>query len=124
MLTRFNSAQQILSENAELIARVKLAESIAAQRSTENEALKKENGHLKSELQQKTERVVLLEEELRWMRSQYYGSSTQKTDAAEAHPDQSMLFNEPEVLAAIEQAEEAERKRTTKVAHPGPARSV
>jgi transposase len=110
-----NSAQRLLSENAELTARVKLAESIAAQRSTEITALEKENGDLKSELQHKTERVVLLEEELRWMRAQYYGSSTQKTDAAEVNPDQAMLFNEPEVLAALEQAEEAERKRTTKV---------
>jgi hypothetical protein len=61
------------------------------------------------------ERVVLLEEELRWMKVQYFGTSSQKTDAAAVNPDQAMLFNEAEVLAAIEAAEEAHRQRTTKV---------
>ncbi len=36
-------------------------------------------------------------------------------DAAEQNPDQQMLFNEAEVLAAIEAAEEAHRERTTKI---------
>jgi hypothetical protein len=44
--------------------------------------------------------VVLLEEELRWMKAQYFGTSSQKTDAAAVNPDQAMLFNEAEVLAA------------------------
>jgi hypothetical protein len=59
--------------------------------------------------------VVLLEEELRWMKAQYFGTSSQKTDAAAVNPDQAMLFNEAEVLAAIEAAEQAHRQRTTKV---------
>jgi len=41
VLTRLTSAQKILSENAELTARLRLAESIAAQRSSQVEALKK-----------------------------------------------------------------------------------
>lgn len=115
MLRRLNSAQEILSENAELIARLKLAESLAAQRSAELQGLKKENEQLKAERTHYCERVVLLEEELRWIKSQYFGSSSQKTDAAAINPDQPMLFNEAEVLAAIEAAEQAQRQRSTKV---------
>ena len=58
---------------------------------------------------------MLLEEEVRWLKAQYYGRSTQSTDAAEQNPDQQMLFNEAEVLAAIEAADEAHRQRTTKI---------
>lgn len=115
MPRRPNSAQQILSENAELLARVKLAEHLAAERAAALEALQRENAQLKSERTHYCERVVLLEEELRWMKSQYFGSSSQKTDAAAVNPDQAMLFNEVEVLAAIEAAEEAHRQRTTTV---------
>jgi transposase len=70
---------------------------------------------LKSEHQQTVERKVLLEEEVRWLKAQYYGRSTQATDAAEQSPDQQMLFNEAEVLAAIEAADEAHRQRTTQI---------
>jgi transposase len=112
---RQNSAQDILSQNAELLARVRLAEQLAAERAAALEALQKENAQLKSERTHYCERVVLLEEELRWIKSQYFGTSSQKTDAAAVNPDQSMLFNEVEVLAAIEAAEEAQRQRTTKV---------
>ena len=115
MLARFNSAQQILSKNAELTARLELTESIATQRLTENQALKKELEQLKAERTHYCERVVLLEEELRWIRSQYFSSSSQKSDAAQVNPDQPLLFNEAEVLAAIEAAEDAHRQRTTKV---------
>jgi transposase len=113
--TRFTSAQKILSENAELIARAKLADSIAAQRSSELEALRQENEQLKLERAHYCERVVLLEEELRWVKSQYFGSSSHKSGAVEQNPDQRMLFNEVEVLAAIEAAEEAHAARTTQV---------
>jgi transposase len=112
---RQNSAQEILSQNAELLARVRLAEQLAAERAAALEALQKENAELKSERTHYCERVVLLEEELRWIKSQYFGTSSQKTDAAAVNPDQSMLFNEVEVLAAIEAAEEAQRQRTTNV---------
>jgi hypothetical protein len=97
----FTSAQRILSENAELIARAKLADSIAAQRSSELQALRQENEQLKLERTHYCERVVLLEEELRWVKSQYFGSSSHKSGAVEQNPDQRMLFNEVEVLAAI-----------------------
>jgi transposase len=70
---------------------------------------------LKSEHQQTLERKILLEEEVRWLKAQYYGRSTQSTDATEENPDQRMLFNEAEVLAAIEAADEAHRQRTTKI---------
>ena len=70
---------------------------------------------LKSEHQQTVERKVLLEEEVRWLKAQYYGRSTQSTEAAEENADQRMLFNEAEVLAAIEAADEAHRQRTTKI---------
>src|ERR1700716_3750935 len=75
---RQNSAQEILSRNAELLARVKLAERLAAERAAELQALQKENEQLKSERTHYCERVVLLEEELRWMKAQYFSSSSQK----------------------------------------------
>jgi hypothetical protein len=52
---------------------------------------------------------------LRWIKSQYFATSSQGTDAAAVNPDQSMLFNEMEVLVAIEAAKRARRQRTTKV---------
>jgi hypothetical protein len=94
---------------------VKLAERLAAEREAALQALQQENQRLKSERTHYCERVVLLEGELRWMKAQYFGTSSQKTDAAAVNPDQAMLFNEAEVLAAIEAADQAQRQRTTKV---------
>src|SRR5690606_12899791 len=79
-------------------------------------ALEQSHEQLKQELAQKTERTVLLEEELKWLKAQYYGRSTHKSDAVAEHPDQRMLFNEAEVLAAIEVAEAAHAARTAAVA--------
>jgi len=45
------------------------------------------------------ERIKLLEEENRWLKSQLFGRSSEKHSAAEAHPDQAWLFNEAEALA-------------------------
>ena len=87
MPRRQNSAQEILSQNAELLARVRLAEQLAAERAAALEALQKENAQLKSERTHYCERVVLLEEELRWIKSQYFGTSSQKTDATAVNPD-------------------------------------
>jgi transposase len=112
---RPTSAQEILSQNAELLARLKLAEQLAAEREARLQTLQKENEQLKFERTHYVERVVLLEEELRWMKAQYFGTSTQKTDTTAANPDQAMLFNEAEVLAAIEAAEQAHSQRTTKI---------
>lgn len=120
MPRRPNSAQEVLSQNAELLARVKLAERLAAEREAQLQALQRENEQLKSERTHYVERVVLLEEELRWMKAQYFGSSSHKTDAAAAYPDQAMLFNEAELLAAIEAAEQAQRQRATKIAASEP----
>lgn len=108
MLSRFSSAQPILEKNAELAARLQLAEH-------QNQALKKENEQLKAERTRYSERLVLLEEELRWLKAHYFGASSQKSDAAEINPDQPMLFNEAEVLSAIEAAEQAQGLRTSKV---------
>jgi len=112
---RFNSAQKLLDRTAELTARLQLAESLVAERSAENQRLRQENQQLKAERTHYCERVVLLEEELRWLKAHYFGASSQKSDAALVDPDQGLLFNEAEVLAALEAAEQAHRQRTTKV---------
>jgi transposase len=44
-------------------------------------------------------RVVLLEEENRWLKAQLFGRSSEKAAREEANPDQAWLFNEIEVLA-------------------------
>jgi transposase len=108
----------LADKNTELAVRLKISE--------EQNRLLREEAHrlkqieqayerLKSEHQQTVERKVLLEEEVRWLKAQYYGRSTQSTDAAEENPEQRLLFNEAEVLAAIEAADEAHRQRTTKI---------
>jgi transposase len=108
----------LADKNTELTARLKVSEEQIRLLREENQRLKQiEHAHeqLKSEHQQTVERKVLLEEEVRWLKAQYYGRSTQSTDASEQNPDQQMLFNEAEVLAAIEAADEAHRRRTTKI---------
>jgi Transposase C of IS166 homeodomain len=109
---------------AALLARVRLNVTEEQNRllRDENQRLKQiavAHEKLKGEHQQTVERKVLLEEEVRWLKAQYYGRSTQATDAAEQNPDQVMLFNEAEVLAAIEAADEAHRQRTTKIVSGG-----
>jgi transposase len=117
----FNPARKLLDKTAELSARLQLAESLAAERAAENEKLRQENQQLKAERTHYCERAVLLEEELRWLKAHYFGASSQKSDAALASADQGLLFNEAEVLAAIEAAELTARERTTKVgAHERP----
>lgn len=108
----------LANKNTELTVRLKVSEEQIRLLREENQRLKQiEHAHeqLKSEHQQTVERKVLLEEEVRWLKAQYYGRSTQSADAAEQNPDQRMLFNEAEVLAAIEAADEAHRQRTTKI---------
>jgi transposase len=108
----------LLNKNTELAVRLQLAEEqnrLLRERNQRLEQIEQAYERLKSEHQQTVERKVLLEEEVRWLKAQYYGRSTQQTDAAEENSDQKMLFNEAEVLAAIEAAEEADRERTTKV---------
>jgi transposase len=102
----------------ELAVRLNVSEEQNRLLREENQRLKQialAHEQLKSEHRQTVERKVLLEEEVRWLKAQYYGRSTQATDAAEQNPDQQMLFNEAEVLAAIEAADEVHRARTTKI---------
>jgi transposase len=75
-----------------------------------------EVSELKAHNQQLTERNALLQEEVRWLKGQLFGRSSEKHPAQDSSPDQRMLFNEAEVLAAIAAADEAEQKRTTTVA--------
>jgi transposase len=108
----------LANKNTELAVRLKVSEEQIRLLREENQKLKQVEQVLqqvKSELEKTIERKVLLEEEVRWLKAQYYGRSTQSTDAAEQNPDQQMLFNEAEVLAAIEAADEAHRQRTTKI---------
>jgi len=108
----------LADKNTELSVRLKISEEQNRLLREENQRLKQVEQVLqqvKGELEKTTERKVLLEEEVRWLKAQYYGRSTQSTDAAEQNPDQRLLFNEAEVLAAIEAADEAHRQRTTKI---------
>ena len=118
MLAPNKTPAALANKITELSVRLNVTEEQIRLLREENERLKQvEVAHekLKGEHQQTVERKVLLEEEVRWLKAQYYGRSTQATDAAEQNPDQTMLFNEAEVLAAIEAADEAHRQRTTKI---------
>ena len=73
-----------------------------------SDALARENAQLKSQVSQYCETNLLLKEEIAWLKAQFYGRSSEKCAADEASPDQRMLFNEAEVLAAITAANEAD----------------
>ncbi len=118
MLAPNKNPAALADKNTELSVRLKLSEEQIRLLREETHRLRQiEQAYeqLKSEHQHTVERKVLLEEEVRWLKAQYYGRSTQSTDAAEQNADQRMLFNEAEVLAAIEAADEAHRQRTTKI---------
>ena len=118
MLAPNKNLAALADKNTELAVRLKISEEQNRLLREEAQRLKQiEQAYeqLKSEHQQTVERKVLLEEEVRWLKAQYYGRSTQSTDAAEQSADQQMLFNEAEVLAAIEAADEAHRQRTTQI---------
>ncbi len=118
MLAPNKTPAALANKITELSVRLNVTEEQNRLLREENERLKQiavAHEKLKGEHQQTVERKVLLEEEVRWLKAQYYGRSTQATDAAEQNPDQVMLFNEAEVLAAIEAADEAHRERTTKI---------
>jgi hypothetical protein len=113
-----NNPVVLANKITELSVRLNVTEEQNRLLREENQRLQQieiDHQKLKSEHQQSVERKVLLEEEVRWLKAQYYGRSTQSSDAAEQNPDQQMLFNEAEVLAAIEAADEAHRERTTKI---------
>jgi len=108
VLPQIKHLQEILAQNAELAARLKLSEEHNLRLQQENERLKPQNSHL-------SERLMLLEEEVRWYKEQFFGRSSQKSPA-EMSAEQKLLFNEAEVLAAIEAADAAHAARTTKIA--------
>ena len=100
---------QLLDQNAELSARLKVSEESLRQ-------LREAHEQLQVQHRQTLERKGLLEEEVRWLKGQLYGRSSERLTDSGVSADQRMLFNEAEVLAAIEAAEAAEEQRTTTVA--------
>jgi transposase len=56
---------------------------------------------LRSRLAAREERIELLEEENRWLKSQLFGRSSEKTPIEQISSDQGSLFNEAEALAAL-----------------------
>ena len=96
------SVRQLEAMNAELTARLRLADEQAHSLLP----LQEESARLKREASGARERVVLLEVEIRWLKAQVFGRSAEH-HAPDTASDQQMLFNEPEVLAALEAAEAA-----------------
>lgn len=105
--TRLENAELAVREqvNAALVRRL---EGQLAGLIEQNQALEREQARLEGELTRFCEQNVLLKEELAWWKAQVFGRSTQKDAASDVSPDQAMLFNEPEVLAAIAKAMELE----------------
>jgi len=106
--------QQAKQKNAELTARLEIRERINGQLiqqiESEKERLQKQHDQLQQKVQALEEQErryiefnTLLKEELAWFKAQVYGRSSEKS-SADVSPDQSMLFNEPEVLSAIASA--------------------
>lgn len=100
----------ILDKNAELAARLKVSDESLRQ-------IRQAYEQLQAEHRQALERKGMLEEEVRWLKGQLFGRSSERLTEPDLSPDQQkMLFNEAEVLAAIEAAEAAEQALTTSVA--------
>ena len=91
-------SNQLLDQNAELAARLKVSEESLRQ-------LREAHEQLQVQHHQALERKGLLEEEVRWLKGQLYGRSSERLSDSGVSADQKMLFNEAEVLAAIEAAE-------------------
>jgi transposase len=102
--------QDLQAKQAELLAKQKVIDEQIRQLQRENERLR----GLKPENERLSERVMLLEEEVRWFKEQYFGRSSQKS-TSEISAEQKLLFNEAEVLAAIEAADAAQAARTTQI---------
>ena len=93
MLAPNKNPAALADKNTELAVRLKIAEEQNRLLREEAQRLKQiEQAYeqLKREHQQTVERKVLLEEEVRWLKAQYYGRSTQSTDAAEQNVDQQL----------------------------------
>ena len=95
------SVRQLEANNAELTARLRIADE--------------QSNRFQREASGARERVVLLEEEIRWLKAQVFGR-TAEHHAPEVNAEQQLLFNEAEVLAALAAAEAALSNRTTPVA--------
>lgn len=54
---------------------------------------------LRAQLEARDARIGLLEEQIRWLKAQLLGRSTEKTSVEERNPAQGQLFNEAEALA-------------------------
>lgn len=118
MFSAVENAREKQRKSAELAARLKLSEEHNRQLREENlklKALAEENERLKAQNSHYCERAVLLEEEVRWLKAQVFGRTNDKL-ASDTNADQQLLFNEAEVLAAIEAADAAHARRTTKIA--------
>lgn len=118
MLAPNKTSAPLANKNIALAIRLRVTEEQVRLLREENgrlQALQQAHEQLKSELAKKTERTVLLEEELKWLKAQFYGRSIQTRDTVEDNPEQKLLFNEAEVLAAIEAAEQAHAARSTTV---------
>jgi predicted nuclease with TOPRIM domain len=75
MLKPLKHVQDLRAENAELAARLKLADERTSRLQREIESLQ----GLKRENTRLSERVMLLEEEVRWFKEQFFGRSSQKS---------------------------------------------
>lgn len=116
------SVRELQAKNAELTSRLKVADEQVHSLKREANAAQERVAPLAEELEQlkrtasaARERVVLLEEEIRWLKAQVFGR-TAEHHTPDLDADQQMLFNEPEVLSALEAAEAALAQRTTVIA--------
>ncbi len=100
MLALSETIKQTLGTNESMLDRLTRLE-------TDNQKLAAHNTHL-------TERNTLLLEEVRWLKAQLFGRSSEKS-TSQTSPDQSLLFNEAEVLAAIAAAESAEASQVIRI---------
>jgi transposase len=107
-------SQELLDQNAELAARLKILERSNTDRLKQLEQEREENRRLQAELERITERALLLEEEARWLKAQFFGRSSERS-SSDVSPDQKRLFNEAEVCAAIEAAEAAAAEKAARV---------
>lgn len=118
MFSAAQNAREKQQQSAQLAARLKVSEEHNRQLREENQKLKalaEENERLKAQNSHYCERTVLLEEEVRWLKAQVFGRTNDKL-SSDTSADQQLLFNEAEVLAAIEAADAAHAGRQTKIA--------
>jgi transposase len=113
MVAPCSNPESLLNKTTELSVRLKLSEELNRQLKNELEALKplrEANAKLQTDLASALEKNALMAEDLRWFKAQMFGRSSEKR-FAEVSVDQRMLFNEAEICAAIQAAEEAAATR-------------